>query len=144
VTDDDGLPVLGDDVPREPDLLLAPGAELLEGALELALQRRRLAHDVAGELGERAPPADVAAGAVHVLLGRLPRRRAGRGRACSLVVRRSSRHCSAAADAVLLGGPGNSAFPRARGPVLLVVQQCLRNAHADNISAMMQDELYAS
>ena len=41
----EAVPVLGDDVAGELDLLLASAAELLEGALEGALQRRRLAHD---------------------------------------------------------------------------------------------------
>jgi hypothetical protein len=68
-------PVLGDHIAAELDLLLASAAELLEGALELALQRRRLAHDGAGEFAEGAAPSGVA-GAVHLL--ELPRRRAGR------------------------------------------------------------------
>jgi hypothetical protein len=68
-------PVLGDHIAAELDLLLASAAELLEGALELALQRRRLAHDGAGEFGEGAAPSGVA-GAVHLV--ELPRRRAGR------------------------------------------------------------------
>ena len=125
------LPILGDDVAGELDLLLAAAAELLEGALELALQRRRLAHDGAGELGERAAPAGVA-GAVHLL--ELPRRRAGRAPRAEIVAARplharpdagAEAPTTAKRAAGPLTGPAVVAQPE-HGPVLLLVQERLR------------------
>jgi hypothetical protein len=111
------LPVPGDDVAGERDLLAASAAELLEGALEPALQRRRLAHDGTGELGEGAAPAGVA-GAVHLL--QLPGRGAGRAPRAETVTARP-----------LHARPGASTRPVAvarpeHGPVLLLVQERLR------------------